>query len=249
MTEKTLLVHTIGNRDVQFVKSIEDKIAQELMRDNPEDGAHWVLQVGLDQYETFWDRTKVLADYLETAVPRTQEYWYHQMYCPMLESVVQYVVERDLEVGELWLLSTGQLPPYGPYAKDTYHAARLIQQYIIYQKQQKEITPFDAIGKVKVLRLTCNLQEDRQGILYHVYQWLENAHLEFRDVYISNKSGLPKVAEALNLAGILTDYHYLSSYKNRENGHQIVIEDNLDTQHNVILSLVKQYLANGGKFL
>lgn len=248
MPKKTLLVHTIGNRDVQFVEDIKEKIKQKLLRSNPE-GGHGVLEVGANKSESFWDRTKALADHLETAGPRTTQYWYDQMDCPMLESVVQYVTKEEITINQLWLLSTGQDPPYGPYIKDTYHAARLIEQYITDQKKQIKPSLFDAIEKVKILRLTRNLQEDRQGILFDLHQWLENAHLDFSDIYISNKGGLPKVTEALNLIGILTDYHYLSSYRNREDGRQIVVEDNLETQHNVVLDRVKQYLINGGKFL
>lgn len=243
----TLLVHTIGNRDLQFIAGIEAAIREELLRPNPEGGTNLVFQVGTK--ESFWEQTKAFADHLATASPNTTNYWYPQMSCPMLKSVLQYVAEQTGTIDQLWLLSTGQVPPYGPYEKDTYHAARLVQQYIEYHKEQEEPSPFDAIGEVRILCLTCNLQKDRQGILWQIHQWLQEVHLNFRNIYISNSSGLPKVAEALNLVGVLTNYRYLSCYRSANGQEQLVFEEQLDTQHNIVLDRVERYLKNGAKFL
>lgn len=247
MTKQTLLVHTIGYRDLQFHKAtVDDQLAEKYLVDNRDDPTAMVVSPrSASDGTSFRSMTKAIYERLVEAPEDQRMALLEGAFCPMLDSVAAYV-QAQAPINELWIMASKQEPMYDT---DNYFLSKIMELYIQHHRAHHANSPYASIQRVLTQALRSELKYDRKGVLLEIHSLFQTVDEQFGQVYISNKGGLPKVTEALHLIGVLTDYHYLSSHKKEEGRGQMVKEEDMSSQYNIVIGRIQQYLKNGGRFL
>lgn len=214
---KTVLIHTLGNRDLQFSMdgSIPPIIYKNLLEENTEDEAYLVIKKGSPKGDNYFRKNckmlsqEIAADTENNIIPGIK--------FPMVDSAIRYIQEEChvSQIDKLVLIATCQAKPF---AFDTDELGALIETHLSPYFSQKP-----GIEKIEVfyLEISAVSRQDELGLFNGVHKALQNILAEGYDqVFISHKTGLPKVTFALTFAGFFQGYSYLSA-----SDKEVVVED------------------------
>lgn len=199
---KTILIHTIGNRDLQFFKeeaTFKDK-ERLLLTDNREDERFMVLKNDWEGDRLFRANSDELLRYLEAdSAGRLKK----NLQFPMLEMAIQHVVDQKTPVDQIRICVTKQADPHH---QDTDYVGKICSQYYFPKLQEKFYIP-----EIKIEEMDVKPDPNKVTVMQTVNKILERVLAEgFNHVYISNRQGLPDVTFAFVICGLFQSFHYLS---------------------------------------
>lgn len=205
---KTVLLHTLGNRDLQFPKDkgIPSGFARAYLMDNTEIGAENYLVIkksgGFEEQRSFRDISALI---LKACQDDKEGLIYRQaLSFPMLDQAIQYVFQHHGGLDKLLLCTTHQLPSH---AQDTDLVAEIATQHF-----QEKFKDNPKVGEILIRYLNISpTNKGRERMLQQFHQLFQELKEEgFENIYISNNQGLPAATKALDFIGLFQGYHYLS---------------------------------------
>lgn len=204
---KTILIHTIGNRDLQFASSVSTKLSRSILESNPEDPDSLVLiKNNSNRGKNFMDCAVELIGMLENPREDKEEILKHMSF-PMLEQVCNYAFHHSesSSLDEVVICATTQIRPF---YLDTVKIADLIKGYY----EELLINKVPGIKKVtyKYMVLDLSPGASREEIFRYCYDEIFNTYIEEGDqVFISHRQGHPDITFSFMLSGLFQSYHYL----------------------------------------
>lgn len=218
---KTLLLHTIGNRDWQFNIDIGSNEVRVLLEQNPENKEFTLVPIKSSKiggkYELiFRENTEKLAEmYAHNSAAGKELRAQHSF--PMLFSACDFVLKKETHIDELWLIATDQVPHHG---SDTVHVAPIAKALIV----ERYTTPG---GKKKIqncelsyLKWDFDKNQTEAEVYHFFYAALRQKHLAgFDKIYISCNTGIPDVTHILKTLAFREDNcSFLKHKVKRANG-------------------------------
>lgn len=204
MHKPVILLHTIGNRDLQFPGSsgLPLDFQQAYLEKNTEKdaGSFFVLSKtpGPEPFQTFVKLAQEVRRRYET--PRGEEAYRSAVRFPMLEAVIDFVLRREKLIDLLILMGTQQSPEHH---QDTHPVAKLARSYL--QNQERPI------AEIQVVNLAASpTASGRKALLEECRHRSAPFLRPENQVYISNHQGLPDVSRVLDLLGFFQGYTYLA---------------------------------------
>ncbi|MEZ4851043.1 MAG: hypothetical protein R3B93_20995 [Bacteroidia bacterium] len=230
-----LLIHTLGNRDLQFPKEvgIPSGFARKYLADNTEKGAEDFLVIrksGEKKEPSFRDVSRKIQD--EIRHGKHKEIFTEALRFPMLEQVCRYVLTQKGQIDRLILCTTLQTPPHG---QDTDLVAEMARDYFRREKPQ-----FPGLKEIRIEYMNiAPYGRGRDESLRYFHEMIEEQKTQgFDQLYISHNQGLPTATRALDFLGLFQDYTYLSIHP--QNGVSVV--DNA-VYESILSELIKDRLG------
>ena len=204
---KTLLLHTIGNRDWQFNIDIGSNEVRVLLEQNPENKEFTLVPIKSStvagKYELiFRDNTEKLVQIYKRNSAAGKELRAQQSF-PMLSSACDYVLQKETQIDSLWLIATDQVPHHG---FDTVHVAPIAEEVIM----ESFTTP---TGKkciqncdISYLKAAFDKSETEAEVYNFFHAALRQKHLAgFDKMYFSCNTGMPDVTNILKILALRED--------------------------------------------
>lgn len=196
---KTLLLHTIGNRDWQFNIDIGINEVRVLLEPNPENKDFTLVpikssKVGGEYELLFRENTEKLANIYASNSAAGKELRAQHSF-PMLSSACDYVLKKEAKIDLLWLIATDQVPHHG---FDTVNVAPIAREVTL----SKFTTP---TGEMRIQDCELNYlkwdfdKNETEAEVYHFFHAaLRQKFLAgFDKMYISCNTGIPDVTNIL----------------------------------------------------
>lgn len=225
-----LLLHTIGNRDLQFAKSalFPGGFQETYLETNFEDQSYFVLRK--DSHpggESFWRRSLNLQHLLK--YDPNPEPVRTAMSFPMLEAAIGYVNQHIGRIDKLVLSTTLQTTPH---KYDTDAIGEIAREYLLehYSRETQ-------VGRVFMESMhIAPVGKGKLDILLHFHQLMKKLKDQgFAHIIISNQQGLPDASSALTFVGFFQNYTYLSIHP--KEGVKVVDHG---THEQILSDLVKE---------
>lgn len=197
---KSILIHTIGNRDLQFDRTItaaEMKLFE--FEENSDENTFYVLKKKYDG-GNFNKQSKALLGKLRLKKHKALK---DKIHFPMLEQVCNYVISKGIKLDKVVLCVSKQIPPYGT---DTNYIADVIHKYF-----ENQLIDELGIEEIGYEYMSMNLRSRQDTFVYCYEKMLPQLVKGYDKVFISHKQGHPSVTFSLILAGLFEPYTYLVS--------------------------------------
>lgn len=199
----TILIHMIGNRDLQFERSItSDELDLFEFEKNSDQTSFLVLKKLVHKDEgkdiTFLKQTKKLLGLLATEEHKDLK---KKIHFPMFTQVAQYVSAKGFTVDKVVFCVTKQK---NEYPTDTNYVADIIKKYF-----EKDLLEKYGIKEIAYEKMTMNLASRPETFTYCYEKMLPQLVKDYDKVFISHKQGHPFVTFSLLLAGLFKPYTFL----------------------------------------
>lgn len=198
---KTLLIHTLGNRDLQFKGSVPGAFMSRYLEPNSEDHDYYIIRKGGDEPDASFRSysARVLA---ELKAKTGAEILPH-LHFTILEQIISFIFNETScsQLDEVWLLPTKQNKPF---IFDTDKIGLIAKEFLI-----SRLTKNPNIDKVQVryLKIAGN---NRDVIVQQVDEICSK--IQHEQVFISANQGLPEVTFAFTLMSILNGYTCIKAH-------------------------------------
>ncbi len=204
----TVLIHMIGNRDLQFDRTItSDEMELFEFEKNSDQTSFLVLkklvQKKIDQQKeenvvTFLKQTKKLLGLLATEKHKDLK---SKIHFPMFTQVAEYVSAKGFTLDRVVFCVTKQK---NEYPTDTTYVADIIEKYF-----EKDLLEKYGIKEIAYEKMTMNLASRPETFSYCYEKMLPQLVKGYDKVFISHKQGHPFVTFSLLLAGLFEPYTFL----------------------------------------
>ena len=235
---KTVLIHTLGNRDIQFSSEakLSAKITETYLSKNTEVGSEYFRHIRKSTYDTDSEKKlgfRQICKILEERIRKGDEDLKTAMKFPMLEKAGEFVLNQAAvqRIDKLILCPTRQDKPH---PMDTDHLAPLAQRFVKGLYSRKHL-----IDHIEVKPIPINPQNPKAKL--KMYEAIENLYTEleaehFDKIYVSNRQGLPDVTNAFDLMGLFRGYEFLVIRSGSGQGVQI---DDRGAQEQYLAKMLK----------
>ena len=207
MLDKTILIHTIGNRDLQVQNGPDVAIPvsiTKLLTDNKEENGYMILKNDRIEEHCFRANSKHLEEHLEY---HKESLLKKHLEFPMLRKVLDHVIHRESEtnkrkhIDQIRICVTKQADPH---IQDTDYVGKICEKF--YFPKVK-----DYVDEIVVEEMNVKPSPDKEKVINVVNDILDRVIADgFKHIYISNKQGLPDVTFAFVFCGLFQSYTYLS---------------------------------------
>lgn len=218
---KTLLLHTIGNRDWQFNIDIGNHEVRVLLEQNPENKEFTLVPIKSStvagKYELlFRENTEKLAQIYKSNSAAGKELRAQHSF-PMLFSACDFVLKKEAQIDELWLIATDQVPHHG---FDTVHVAPIAKEVTIEKFTSPTRKKYIQSCELNYLKWAFDNNETEEKVYDFFHAALRQKHVEgFDKIYISCNTGIPDVTNILKILALREDNCIFLKHKiNRSNG-------------------------------
>ena len=207
---KVLLIHTLGNRDLQFPKDrqLPPDFARDYLTENTEEGAENFLVLHKGRLNEHARNFREISEQvLQSWHQADSGQGFKAAVCfPMLDQVIDYILDMDGQIHQILLCTTHQFPPHG---QDTDLVAELAKTYL-----EEKHGENSRIKDTAIVRLNISPEpESKARILSHFHKLIEQYRQAGCDkIYISNNQGLPAATQALDFLGLFQPYIFLAPH-------------------------------------
>ncbi|RMG70674.1 MAG: hypothetical protein D6722_08400 [Bacteroidetes bacterium] len=238
---KTLLIHSLGNRDLQLSKAapIPGEFRDKYFEDNSEGLEERVFYVV--KKDRFRDHCRDLHHTLTYGLDQAEKAALEtHLEMPILMPVLRKVAKRFQGIDRLMLLATQQ--PI-PFRQDTDEAAK-IAALLLHERYSREAPdPKQAwLGEIEIRHFDSKPGPERKArMIRECAGMLEDAKKDgFDRIFISPVAGLPALTEALIFVGYFQNYTYYEPIALT----QEVIEMDFGEQEQILAQNVKDRLIS-----
>ena len=200
-----LLLHTIGNRDLQFAKSalLPGEFQEAYLETNFEDERYFVLRKDSPPGGvSFWRRSLNLQYLLKQETDH--ESILAAMAFPMLDAAIAWVIKHVGKIDKLVLSTTLQTTPH---KYDTDAIGGIATDYL-----ERHFDPQMQISQICMESMhIAPIGKGKLDILEYFHHLMQKLRKEgYEQIVISNQQGLPDATAALTFVGFFQNYTYLS---------------------------------------
>ena len=228
---KTLLIHSLGNRDLQMAKSapVPGDITDRFFDNNMEPGGEGYYVV---KKQNFRMHCMDLEQSLSYEFSES-EYLRQYLELPILQPVMRWVAQTQGGIDRLVLLATKQAQPF---QLDTDAAGKIASQ-LLQQRYSRPAGTEPLLNEVALEFIDSEPGPQRKGrMMKTCFELLQDLQKEgFDQIFISPMAGLPDLSEALIFIGYFQAYTYL--YHTPKDGriHQM----DFSIQEDILAQIVK----------
>lgn len=188
---KTLLIHTLGNRDWQFGPNIGSDLINSLLEPNKENK---FMKVPISPFRDSTQKLKEIF-YQNNTIDYQALCKSHDF--PMLQSACEFVLKREEKVDVLWLIATDQIHLH---PSDTLHLAPIAKAVIM-----DRFTTFGEEKRIKDCQINylpwnLGLNETAPKLYAFFHAALKLKYKEgFDTFYFSCEAGVPDVTHVIKV--------------------------------------------------
>lgn len=208
---KTLLLHTLGNRDWQFGENIGSDLINSLLTPNQENKC---MKVPI---KLFRDSTQKLKEIFYQNGTTDKEALCKSHTFPMLQSACEFVLKKKEKVDVLWLIATDQIQLH---PSDTLHLAPIAKEVIM-----DRFTTFGEEKRIKDCQINylpwdLGSNETPQELYTFFHAALKQKYQEgFDTFYFSCDAGVPDITHVVKVLAFREENCVFLKHKvNKEDG-------------------------------
>lgn len=201
---KTLLIHTIGNRDLQFTNQLPAKYVNGYeLEFNKE---------GMGEYYVIPQRSKnsyfrsICQDVIMDLGGLHASHILDCMRMPMLEAVCQYIYKKENTLIDRVLLCFTAQPE--PFRTDTDKIGEIIENYL--EDKLSTRLPQVAEFSYKYMALRLDPEVEKYSIFQYINREVMQTSIQgFDRVFVSPRQGHPDITFAFQICGLFQGFSYL----------------------------------------